>query len=370
MAAPPPPAAVVPPPVAVTLPGGNATPDLALHLDANDPFVVHCGCLSWVFHAPVAGAAGAGTASIPHFVAIRAFFARLTIGDNPANRAAAAQYSPVNIALDPAAWSRILTELRDSDLFEYGPFDRMRDLDKAINDLMIQNPGNLVLAPADYLPGLETFDAPAIAAVAAGRGRGRGRAGGRGAPAVPAVPAVPGPPELKFLQMTSLDTFFTTVDVNPMLAFARLVGAFGPCGTRAVRMDMLSQVRTTASTLRPQVAKAGGFILSMNLLQQEDAVLASVLGKYTNAAYDSLTSTLALDVASAGGFQSEMRDAFLNLTGAESDQSAVLTRRLSFIDDRFSPPLAPPAHLDLTLCAPAASILSGARSCRHETTRR
>ena len=96
MAAPPPPAAAVPPPVTVTLPGGNATPDLALHLDANDPYVVHCGCLSWVFHAPVAGAAGAGTASIPHFVAIRAFFARLTIGDNPANRAAAAQYSPVN----------------------------------------------------------------------------------------------------------------------------------------------------------------------------------------------------------------------------------------------------------------------------------
>ena len=30
----------------------------------------------------------------------------------------------MNIALDPAAWSRILTELRDSDLFESGPFDR------------------------------------------------------------------------------------------------------------------------------------------------------------------------------------------------------------------------------------------------------
>ena len=122
MAAIPPPAGAVPPPVAVTLPGGNATPDLDIHLDPTDLFVVACPCLGWDFHAPAGGAIGAGTASIPHFVAIRAFFARLTIGDNPANRAAAAQYSPVNIALDPAAWSRILTELRDSDLFESGPF--------------------------------------------------------------------------------------------------------------------------------------------------------------------------------------------------------------------------------------------------------
>ena len=54
---------------------------------------------------------------------------------------------------------------------------------------------------------------------------------------MPAVPAVPGPPELQFLHMTSLLKFFETVNGNPMHAFTRLVGALGPCGTRAVRAD-------------------------------------------------------------------------------------------------------------------------------------
>ena len=164
MAAIPPPAGAVPPPVAVTLPGGNATPDLDIHLDPTDLFVVACPCLGWDFHAPAGGAIGAGTASIPHYKAVRSFAARCTIGDNPANKAAAAQCSPVVFALDAAAWSLILTELRDSDLFEHGPFTRLRDLDDAIDGLMIQNPANLVLLPASYLPGLETFDTPAVAA--------------------------------------------------------------------------------------------------------------------------------------------------------------------------------------------------------------
>lgn len=348
MAAAPPPAGAVPPPVAVTLPGGNATPDHAIHLDSTDLFVVQCTCLGWAFHPPAGGAIGAGTASIPQYVAIRAFAARLTLGDNPANNAAAAQYSPVVIALDPAAWSRILSELRDSELFDYGPFARLRDLDAAIDGLMIQNPVNLVLLPADYLPGLETFDIPAVAAVAAipGRGRGRGRAGGRGVPAVPAVLAVPGPPELQFLNMTSLLKFFEIANGNPMHAFTRLVGALGPCGTRAIRADVLSQVQTVASTIRPQIAKAGGFTLTANPAAQlrEDAVLASTLGKYVSNAYESLTPTLALDVASVGGFQSEMQDAFIFLTGTDENKSAVLARRLTFIDDRF-PPLPPAGTL-------------------------
>ena len=343
MAAIPPPAGAVPPPVAVTLPGGNATPDLDIHLDPTDLFVVACPCLGWDFHAPAGGAIGAGTASIPHYKAVRSFAARCTIGDNPANKAAAAQCSPVVFALDAAAWSLILTELRDSDLFEHGPFTRLRDLDDAIDGLMIQNPANLVLLPASYLPGLETFDTPAVAAVAAIPGRGRGRGRGRGVPAVPAVPAVPGPPELQFLNMTSLLKFFETADGNPMRAFTRLVGALGPCGTRAVRADMLSQVQTVASTIRPQIAKAGGFTLSANPATQlrEDAVLSSTLCKYVSNAYESLTPTLALDVASAGGFQSEIQDAFIFLTGTEENKSAVLSRRLTFIDDRFSP--LPPA---------------------------
>ena len=65
MAAAPPLAGAMPPPVAVTLPGGNATPDHAIHLDPTDLFVVQCTCLGWDFHPPAGGAIGAGTASIP-----------------------------------------------------------------------------------------------------------------------------------------------------------------------------------------------------------------------------------------------------------------------------------------------------------------
>ena len=147
MAAVPPPAGAMPPPVAVTLPGGNATPDHAIHLDPTDLFVVACPCLGWDFHAPAGGAIGAGTASIPHYKAVRSFAARCTIGDNPANKAAAAQCSPVVFALDAAAWSLILTELRDSDLFEHGPFTRLRDLDDAIDGLMIHGGFTIGEAP-------------------------------------------------------------------------------------------------------------------------------------------------------------------------------------------------------------------------------
>ena len=114
----------------MAIPAGAITPDLDIFLVATDPFVVGYPCLPWRHHPAAAGAPA--RASLAHFVAIRVWILRSSLGPAPADLATARLHSVLTVAFQAAAWSRWLTELAASGLLAKAPFDRLRDSDAAI----------------------------------------------------------------------------------------------------------------------------------------------------------------------------------------------------------------------------------------------
>ena len=112
------------------IPPGPPSDAEPLFLLANDPFVLGYPCLPWLLH-PAAGAAPA-RASVPHFVAVRVFLLRNTIGTDAASTNAAATRSPITLLFNAAAWSRWFSEMVASGLLNSAPFQRVRDSDRAI----------------------------------------------------------------------------------------------------------------------------------------------------------------------------------------------------------------------------------------------
>ena len=135
------------PPVAVTL-GGIATEDVPVLLDSTSIVVQATPCIKW---DTVPAAPGAAVqASAPHWKMLRAFVARCSIGGDPLSFAMARLVSVLVFVLGAAAWSRILTQLRDSGLFA-STHTKMRDLARALRDLTIQNPAVLAVLAADVV---------------------------------------------------------------------------------------------------------------------------------------------------------------------------------------------------------------------------
>ena len=300
-----------------------------IFLAANDPFVLAYTCLPWTPHAAAGGLPA--RASLPQFIAVRAFLMRNDVGPAPADLAAARTVSPLTFCGTAAAWSRWLTELDASGLLTSAPFVRLRDSDAVLMTLMIQNGAALHILAADH--GLsEPFDTPAVPA---GRGRGRGR--GRGA-VIPGVAAVAGPAELAFINVATLGLFSNLSAGNsaPLLSFCRLVGALGPCLTRAVRLDLMSTVRTAATVLRNMVAKSAGLVPPLAPGVATDAILAQCLHPSILDAFQSMSAILALDVASESGLKREMHDAFVFLYGTETEREGVVTRRLHLVEDKHA----------------------------------
>ena len=117
------------------------------------------------------GGAGVGSA-LAHAAG---FVARCSIGSDPASFAMARAASLFLFILNAVAWTRILTELRDSGLFAR-VYSKMRDLAAALAELVPQNPALLVILAGDIIAGQPFNPPPVVAAVGRGRGRGRGAA--------------------------------------------------------------------------------------------------------------------------------------------------------------------------------------------------
>ena len=313
-------------PTVVAIPGG-ATPDMDIFLVATDPFVVGYPCLPWRHHPAAAGAPA--RASLPHFVAIRVWILRNSIGPSPADMATARLHSVLTIAFNAAAWSRWLTELAASSLLDKAPFDRVRDSDAAMELLTLANPNQLDILAADYL-AVETWLTPGTPAVA-------GRRAGGGYPAraaIPAGPPMPGPAELAFLELCKIDRLADTGLPCPLLALGRLSGMLGPVSTRASRTDVLSSVRITAVSLRSYLARALGLESSAAATAASDPPLALSIFEHVLAAYDALTDVLSPKTITETALRSEALDAFRFVQGSDSDRNGIVTRRLRFIEDR------------------------------------
>ena len=315
---------------AVFIPAGPPSDDEPLFLLANDPYVLGYPCLPWTPH-PTAGGVPA-RASLPNFVAMRVFLLRNSIGADAASTNAATTRSSITILFNAAAWSRWFTELAASGLLNSAPFLRVRDSDAAFAALTIANPASLAILAADYTR-CEPFDVPGAAAVPAIPGRGRGRAR-RAVAAVPAGLPLPGPQELGFLNVASLHRLQILDPISPLLSFCRLVGAMGPCSTHAVRRDVASPLRIAAMVLRSRLAKIAGLDSAAPTDAATDALLADDLAGALHSAYEALSPALAVANVTGLGLRNEMRDAFTFLHGTDTERDSVITRRLTFVDDR------------------------------------
>ena len=142
--------------------------DLPCELDALARPVVCTPFLDWFPQPAVAGAAPTVTLGTRHMV--RAFAQRCGIGPMPVDVLAARNSSMLQLGFNGAGWSRILTELEASGLFQV-PFQELRAFDAAFGALSIRNPNQLVLVAADWLGFVPAF-----------------------APPVPVVPAAPASP--------------------------------------------------------------------------------------------------------------------------------------------------------------------------------
>ena len=124
----------------------------------------------------------------------------------------------------------------------------------------------------------------------------------------------------------------------------------GPVSTRAIRIDALATVRTSAVSLRAYVARALGLEAAVAATAAADPALAVSMAEHVAAAYDALTDVLAPKAVTEDALRSEAADAFRFVQGADGDRTGIITRRLRFIEDRL-----PAGHLWLRppfLCPP------------------
>lgn len=101
------------------------TDDMPVVLAPVEVVVQSTPCLEWTANAPAAG--GAAQVALPHWKMLRAFIARCSFANDPATFAMVSATSILEFVLGGGAWSRVLSELRDSGLFAR-TFDKLRDL--------------------------------------------------------------------------------------------------------------------------------------------------------------------------------------------------------------------------------------------------
>ena len=325
-------AAAPAPPIVATI-AAPQSDSIPVQLDVQEDIVVATSFLQW---QRVMAAAGAQQlVEISTACALRAFIRRCRIGTNAADLLMARQVSIFQLALTAAAWSRILTELRDSGLLRR-PMARLRDLDRNLEELTVLNPINLLLLAADFLP-LAPFNPPVPVVPAAGRGRGRGAAAA--AVGVPVQPgAAVGPAELRFVSLCSLEKLQDPAS-GDLAAVALLAGMLGPCLTHAVRSDELSGVRTTAMILRPNLATHIGLDAATAASPAADPALASRLRTFVLSAMQSLGGLFRAVRADEMELQNEAFASFRYLLGSDSQRVAVEAQFIHCVDSvSASPP--------------------------------
>ena len=136
--------------VIVTSPAGPPTPECPIWLQANEAIVAYTQqFIDW--QAAPADAAGAARVSIDTFQAIKAFAPRCMISRNGPDMLAAHGVNVLEIRFTDAFWSRLLTELKASNVFANRISD-VGSLHDAIQGATILNPANLEVTAADWRP--------------------------------------------------------------------------------------------------------------------------------------------------------------------------------------------------------------------------
>ena len=96
----------------VAMPGPN-TPESPILVDANDSVVARLPWLNW---APAPAVGGIPRVSLSNSEALAAFAIRCKLDRSPAAVAAFQAVNPYTLRLTPAAWSILLTAVRDNGL--------------------------------------------------------------------------------------------------------------------------------------------------------------------------------------------------------------------------------------------------------------
>ena len=145
--------------VIVTSPAGPPTPECPIWLQANEAIVAYTQqFIDW--QAAPADAAGAARVSIDTFQAIKAFAPRCMISRNGPDMLAAHGVNILEIRFTDAFWSRLLTELKASNVFANRISD-VGSLHDAIQGATILNPANLEVMAADWRPAEPYAPGPA-----------------------------------------------------------------------------------------------------------------------------------------------------------------------------------------------------------------
>ena len=199
-----------------------------------------------------------------------------------------------------------------------------------MSDLVLQNPALLVLLAGDIIAG-EPFKLPS-AVVAAGHGRGRGcDTAAVGAPTEASV-SDGVPPELRFINLATLDKLVDPTNSAPMTAVALLAGFLGPCLKNAIRDNELSTVRTIAVLLRAHLARDLDAVTAAS--SNADPILALQLSGFVVAAYRSLNEVFRAATLNEFAMQRESMSSYKYFLGKESERSAVETQGRPLLDDK------------------------------------
>ena len=286
-----------------------------ISLPGDDDLVEKTPMLDW--QADAGGAAAAPRAILPHAAAMSAFAPRFHTGPAIPDQVQARACNVLTLQLGDGAWTRCLTELRDSGLaveLENAGAATVQDFVKVYRALSVSDSSRLAIQVGDYAHS-EEFDTPAVPQ----RGHsGRGRAGGG-----VSVPAVLGPPELRFLSLATIPYLEDPGSDFPWQAVARLAGALGPCDTRAVRLDEMSTVRATAEPLAAGIRQRYG--------QGGDGHLARNLKMFMVSCY--LPAVVAAASFSEQELSLELLDAIAYTQGG-SAATSVLASRLHLLRAR------------------------------------
>ena len=249
-----------PPPVVPVVATVSLVPDAKgpVILPAASSLVTHTAFLGWLPAA--AGVGGAAQVSLDTWQMLKAFGARLSASQLPADLAASRNVGPLTIQLTGACWTRVLNEYLASNLLACS-FSTRSELHDALLNLTVVTPGNLVIVAADWVAVEATTaiaptpGAPAVPAVPARRASNRGGVripAVQAVPAIPAVPPTPGrpalDPALDYLAMVDvLDLEIT--GTAPWLLVSFLAGALGACLLQSERNRAASQVQISARAI-------------------------------------------------------------------------------------------------------------------------
>ena len=167
------------------------------------------------------------------FQAAIAFFPRCSISRRAVDQAAARAVNVLTMRLTDSAWSRILTELLNAQVFTH-PANSLDELHAFMRDAILLAPARLEIVADDWHHA-EAFAMPTGTDVAAVMARQKLE-------------------PIRFLSLVSALDVEEPMALLPLSLFSTIVAFVGPCLTQAARRTGGSSVQLAASILRVHLA--------------------------------------------------------------------------------------------------------------------